>query len=193
VFGACAAAALYRSSAIERVGGFDGQFFALCEDVDWSFRARLCGYDCRYVPEAVAYHIGSASLGPRVSEFTLFHNWRNQVWVVVKNYPSSALLRRAPDLLLGLLANLYVAVRHRSVLVWLRAMAGALAGLRPVLVKRRAIQSSRVVDAAALAEVIEPATSKLRWWLTGAGASTAPAASRQEPAVPPPPRVPSSR
>lgn len=190
VFGACAATALYRRSALEEVGGFDEQFFALCEDIDWSFRARLAGYSCRYAPAAVAYHIGSASLGPRVSEFTLYHNWRNQLWVVAKNYPPTALVRHLPDLLMGLLASLYVAIRHRSIGVLLRSWRDALRGLPLVLRKRRAIQGARVCTPGELNAVIDSGARKLFWWLTGSGRSTAPAARRQDPSLP---RTPSSR
>lgn len=189
VFGVCAAAAIYRSSALERVGPFDDQLYAYYEDTDWAFRARLAGFTCRFVPEARVFHIGSASLGPRVSNFTLYQNWRNQIWVVVKNYPRAALFRHLPDLAMGVLATLYVAIRRGSLRVWLRAWRDALKGLRPVLGKRRAIQAARADDASALDGVIDSAWSKLRWWLVGSGRATAPTASRQ----PGPPREPSRR
>jgi hypothetical protein len=169
VFGACGAVALYRSGALATVGGFDERFFALCEDVDWSFRARLAGFECRYVPEAVAYHVGSASLGPRVSDFTLYHNWRNQIWVVVKNYPSSALALHAFDLLLGQLATLLVALRLRMLCTLLRAWRDALRELRPVLAQRRAIQGVRRSGRSELEPVIEGSLRRLRWWLLGPG------------------------
>ena len=189
VFGVCAAAAIYRSSALAAVGEFDEQLYAYCEDNDWCFRARLAGFACRYVPGARVYHIGSASLGPRVSDFTLYQNWRNQLWVVTKNYPPTALVRHLPDLLMGLLASLYVAIRHRSVGVLLRAWRDALRGLPLVLRKRRAIQGARVCTPGELNAVIDSAWSKLRWWLVGSGRATAPTASRQ----PGPPREPSRR
>jgi hypothetical protein len=181
VFGACAAVALYRNDAVEQVGAFDEQLYALCEDVDWSFRARLAGYRCAYVPGAIAYHIGSASLGPRVSEFTLYHNWRNQLWVIAKNYPAASLVRHLPDLLMGLVANAYVAVRHRCPGVLLRAWRDALRGLPAVREKRRAIQAARRASPRQLEAVIDSAPRKLLWWLTGSGRSTAPAARRQAP------------
>lgn len=189
VFGVCAAAAIYRSSALERVGPFDDQLYAYCEDTDWAFRARLAGFTCRFVAEARVFHIGSASLGPRVSDFTLYHNWRNQLWVVAKNYPPAALVRHLPDLLMGLLASLYVAIRHRSVGVLLRAWRDAMRGLPLVLRKRRAIQGARVCTPGELNAVIDSGARKLFWWLTGSGRSTAPAARRQ----PGPPREPSRR
>jgi len=61
VFGASAAAALYRRDMIEDVaiGGefFDEAFFAYREDADVAWRARLFGWDCLYVPSAVGYHV----------------------------------------------------------------------------------------------------------------------------------------
>jgi GT2 family glycosyltransferase len=181
VFGACGAAAMYRRSALVEVGGFDERFFAICEDVDWSFRARLAGYSCRYVPTAVVYHIGSASLGPRVSEFTLYHNWRNQIWVIAKNYPAASLLRHLPDLLMGVAASVYVAVRHRCPGVLLRAWRDALRGLPRVLEQRRPIQAGRRASTRQLEDVIDGGARKLIWWLAGSGRSTAPAARRQSP------------
>jgi GT2 family glycosyltransferase len=187
VFGVCAAAAIYRSSALEQVGPFDDQLYAYCEDTDWAFRARLAGFTCRFVPEARVFHIGSASLGPRVSDFTLYQNWRNQIWVVVKNYPRAALIRHLPDLAMGVLATLYVAIRRRSLGVWLRAWRDALKGLPEVLGKRRTTQAARARDSSMLDGVIDSAWSKLRWWLVGSGRATAPTASSQ----PGPPRAPS--
>lgn len=178
VFGACAAAALYRRVAFERVGLFDERFEVLCEDFDWAFRARLAGYVCRYAPNAIAYHIGSASLGPRLSEYTLYHNWRNQIWTVAKNYPSWALLRHAPDLILGQLAMLLVAIRRRCLRTWLRAWAGALKGLPAILRTRHAVQRRRVSDRHALEAVIESGFERARWWLWGSGREMSAARSR---------------
>ena len=48
---------------MEAVGGFDEDYFAYYEDIDWAFRAQLAGVRCRYVPTAVLYHRGSATLG----------------------------------------------------------------------------------------------------------------------------------
>ena len=40
---------------------------AFCEDVDWNLRAQLAGFSCRYVPSAVVYHMGSATIGKVVA------------------------------------------------------------------------------------------------------------------------------
>lgn len=146
VFGPCGGAALYRRSALETVGGFDESYYAYYEDIDWAFRAQLLGLRCRYVPGAVLYHRGSATLGRGMSEFNGYHLWRNPIWLIAKCYPAGALVRHAPALARGQAGNLYTALRERRLRTWLRAMRDALAGLPAALGKRRAIQRARVVS-----------------------------------------------
>ena len=62
---AALAAALYRRDAFLSLGGFDEDFFCYLEDVDLGFRLRLAGQPCRYVPQAIINHQGSASTGLR--------------------------------------------------------------------------------------------------------------------------------
>jgi GT2 family glycosyltransferase len=145
IFSACGAAAVYRREALAQVGGFDERFFANCEDTDWSFRANLAGWTVRYVPDAVAFHMGSATLGSGVSEFALFHNWRNGIWVVAKNYPATSLLRHLPALLALQARNLAVSLMRGNTRVWLRAWASALAGMRGTLALHRQVQRRRVL------------------------------------------------
>jgi GT2 family glycosyltransferase len=150
VFAACGGAALYRRATLEVVGELDEAYFAYYEDVDWGFRAQLAGYRCRYVPTAVLYHHGSATLGRGMTDFNSYQLWRNPVWLIVKCFPAASLLRHAPDLLRGQLGNLYVAVRIGRLRVWGRAMRDALLGLSSAVRKRRVIQRARVIDAAEL-------------------------------------------
>ncbi len=154
IFGACGGAALYRRSALARVGLFDEQLFALCEDVDWSFRAQLLGYSCRYVPSAVVYHMGSVTIGQGLSDFTLFHTWRNGIWGVVKNYPASALLRHGPTVLGSQAGTLVWAVQNGRTGVFLRAWLQAIRGMPEVLRKRREVQRSRTAGLRELERVI---------------------------------------
>ena len=154
IFGACGGAALYRRSALAQVGEFDEDFFAFYEDVDWNLRAQLAGFSCRYVPSAVVYHMGSATIGRGLSDFTRYHLWRNTLWIVAKDLPASALARHAPQLLLGQLVNLAVAVRDRKLPIWLRVWRDALRGMPRMLSKRRAVQARRRISGSALERVV---------------------------------------
>jgi GT2 family glycosyltransferase len=96
VFGACAGAALYRREFFEELGLFDEDFFAYLEDVDINFRANSRGKKCWYVPGARVYHIGSATTGSKINPFTVRLSTRNNLCLLVKNYPLSLLFRFAP-------------------------------------------------------------------------------------------------
>jgi GT2 family glycosyltransferase len=147
VFSACAGAALYRRAALDDVGPFDEAFFAYLEDVDWGFRAQLAGHGCAYVPTAIAYHAGGASTRREGKPDPFFYGLprRNDVWMVLKNYPGSALLRAAPLLLVNHAGLIYVAVRDGMARAHFAALRAAVAGLPRVLRQRRAIQSARRV------------------------------------------------
>lgn len=87
VFSSCAGAALYRKDLLEELGGFDSEFFAYMEDVDLGYRARINGYKNLFCPNAVVYHMGSATTGSQYNEFKVRLAARNNVWVVYKNLP----------------------------------------------------------------------------------------------------------
>ena len=62
-------ASLIRRAAFApgEVGPLDPRFFMFFEDVDWSLRAAIRGYEFRSVPSAVVYHVGSASAQTRAT------------------------------------------------------------------------------------------------------------------------------
>ena len=91
VFGACAAAALYRREMIVDVsledGFFDPDFFAYREDADVAWRSQLLGWRCIYTPRAHAFHIRSVVPGPRpaVPAILKMHSVKNRFLMRVKN------------------------------------------------------------------------------------------------------------
>jgi GT2 family glycosyltransferase len=154
IFGACACVALYRRSAVTAVGDFDEQLFAFYEDVDWSFRAQLLGFTCRYVPTAVAYHMGSATFGRDSSDFMIYQYLRNVIWVVAKNYPRSALVRYGYKFWNAQRGNFLWTVKTRRGKVFVRAWRDALRGMPSILRKRRQVQRSRTIGLRELRQVI---------------------------------------
>jgi GT2 family glycosyltransferase len=152
VFAPCAAAALYRRSVVIDVGGFDEDFFCYVEDVDLGFRLRLAGHRCLYVPQAVAFHVGSATTGNE-SDFCVYHGHRNLVWAFVKNMPGILLWLLLPlHVLLNLLTIVWFAFQGRGGVIW-RAKRDALLGLTKMWRKRQRIQEARV---ASIGEVWRP-------------------------------------
>jgi GT2 family glycosyltransferase len=153
VFGACAGAALYRSHAFERVGPFDEDFFAYAEDTDWALRAQLLGIRCRYTPSAVSYHMGQAT-SRRMPQLTLRLGFRNTVYLVVKSFPASELVRNAPRLAYWWMKTLYGSVKDGWARAFLSAQVEVFRRLPSLLRKRREIQRARVTDSAYLRSVI---------------------------------------
>ncbi|MDI6644789.1 MAG: glycosyltransferase family 2 protein [Methanobacteriaceae archaeon] len=100
-FSACAGASLYRKTILDKIGYFDENFFAYLEDVDISYRARIYGYKCIYCPEAIVYHVGSASSGSRYNEFKIRLATRNNVYIAYKNMPWPQLIFNFIFILIG--------------------------------------------------------------------------------------------
>lgn len=103
VFSSCAGAALYRKDLLEELDGFDSEFFAYMEDVDLGYRARINGYKNLFCPNAIVYHIGSATTGSQYNEFKVRLAARNNVWVVYKNLPIPQKIVNVLFLFLGFL------------------------------------------------------------------------------------------
>ena len=141
VFCACAAAALYRLSAVREVGGFDEDLFCYLEDVDLGFRLRLRGHLCRLVSAARVEHVGSGITGFR-SPAATYYGQRNLVWVFAKNMPSALLWLFMPlHVVLNATMIVVCALRGQFGVV-IRAKLDALKGLRAIPAKRLAVQSS---------------------------------------------------
>src|SRR5918997_921635 len=148
VFGACAAAALYRKSLFGEVGYFDEDFVSYCEDGDLSFRAQLAGHRCFYVPGAVVYHMGSASSGGKRSPTATRLGTQNSLGLLVKDLPLSAVPHILPFFVVGQLARLLTAAATGSLGAHLEGLAGAGRHLPLMIGKRREIQKrKRVSDA----------------------------------------------
>jgi GT2 family glycosyltransferase len=148
VFSACAAAALYRREMLGEVGLFDEDFDSYCEDGDLSFRARLAGYECFYVPEAVVYHMGSASTGGKRSATATRLGTRNSISLLLKNLPLSVAPHILPFFVAGQIVRLLTAAATGTLRAHLEGLVGAWRHLPVMIEKRREIQGSkRVSDA----------------------------------------------
>jgi GT2 family glycosyltransferase len=161
VFGACGAACVIRRPLFDALGGFDPAFFMAFEDVDLSYGVQLLGHDCRYVPDAIVHHAGSASLG-RLSERAVFYGQRNLEWVYVKNTPWPLLLRSLPSHLLYVTAAAFYFARAGAFLPFVRSKWAALIGLPGMLRQRRARQRLRVAPSRRIWARMEPGWLSLK-------------------------------
>jgi GT2 family glycosyltransferase len=155
VFGATAAAALYRREMVDdiSIGGefFDADFFVYREDADVAWRAQLMGWKCLYAPYARGYHVRKALPGNRralPAEINM-HSVKNRFLLRIKNI-SWDLYRRnffsitARDMVVIACCLLR---EHTS----LKAFPFLLRNWKSVVAKRRQILLRRRVDDAYMA------------------------------------------
>jgi len=165
VIAGCGAATLVRRSAFDEVAGLDEDFFAYVDDIDLCVRLHLRGHHGVYVPSAVGFHIGSATLGgdtlhPKVAEWLT----RNQILLVVKDYPASVFLKLAPRILVfQLLWLIFTLARGRAV-PYVRGVWRAIRLLPRMLRKRRQIMRQRRVTAEEFLNLLLSSEEQLFDW-----------------------------
>lgn len=99
VFGATAAAALYRREMIDDISiddeFFDSDFFVYREDADVAWRAQLYGWKTLYTPLARGYHVRSVLPGNRrsLSPAINMHSVKNRFLMRFKNMTPDLYLR----------------------------------------------------------------------------------------------------
>ena len=136
VFGACAAAVLYRRKMLDEIGFLDDDFFLYDEDTDLNFRAQLAGWKCVYVPGAVVHHVSNATAG-RLSDTHVYYHTRNLEFVWLKNMPLGLMVRFAHHKIIQEVgAFCYLCLRHGKWRPYFRAKRDALR-LVPVMWKKR--------------------------------------------------------
>jgi len=150
VFGATAAAALYRREMIHDIAFdgefFDADFFVYREDADVAWRAQLMGWRCLYAPYARGYHVRSVLPGKRraLPPDINMHSVKNRFLLRMKNI-SGDLYRRnwlsisARDLLVVACCILW---EHSS----LKAFWYLAKNWRRIIAKRHEIQRRQRVD-----------------------------------------------
>lgn len=127
-----ATAALYRAELFRRVGLFDETFESYLEDVDFGLRCALENCHGIYVPEALAYHVGSATMGEWHPE-TVRRIARNQLLLVAKHYPNRLLLRYWWPIVVAQVLWGLVSIRHGAGWAFVR---GKWEGIRSFLGRR---------------------------------------------------------
>lgn len=114
IFGACAAAALYKKEMLCEIGLFDEDFFAYMEDVDLAWRGRLASWRSMYVPTSIVYHFHSATSGHK-SPFSRYFGSRNRIWCIIKNASYKELLYYIPIIFIWDLVDVsYGIVKYRD-------------------------------------------------------------------------------
>ncbi len=121
VFGASAAAALYRREMVDDVAidgeFFDPDFFVYREDADVAWRAQLFGWRCIYTPHARGYHVRKVLPGNRraLPSAINMHSVKNRYLMRIKNMTGNLYVRNFfPILLRDLIVVACCLIREHS-------------------------------------------------------------------------------
>jgi len=142
------AAMLVRTYAFLKVGGFDEDYFAYFEDVDFCWRAWLNGFRILYIPSSKVFHKVSGSWGSFVNPVKVFLGQRNKLTSLLKNFEYKNAIK---GLLLNLMESfarimLFIMNRNiRGVMAIVKAYFIFLKEIKKNLLKRMKIQSTRKV------------------------------------------------
>lgn len=164
IFGVCAGAALYRRTALEDVvynnEFFDNSFFAYYEDLDLNWRLKLRKWNATACPEAIVYHIHSAT-GGHHTPFKSYYVNRNRYFLIIKNLPFRYLVLAiilTPYRYLKLLNSMFVKKSGTSYelkknsssikpfLIVFKGFGSLFYNILPLLRKRYFIQRGRTVS-----------------------------------------------
>lgn len=155
VFGATAAAALYRREMIDDIlidgEFFDPDFFVYREDADVAWRAQLLGWRCLYTPRARGYHVRKVLPGNRraLPPAINMHSVKNRFLMRLKNITPDLYRRNWVSITLRdvMVLGCCVLWEHSS----LRAFRYLYSNWRRVLEKRNQIMRRRRASDAYLA------------------------------------------
>lgn len=140
----------------ERLGGFDERFFMFMEDVDYCWRALLCGFDVRVASEAFALHEGGGSTpggyerstGFTTTTFRISLRERNTLAMLVKCYGPSAAVGFGAVYVLQTLGAAIVfgfSGRRRTARHIIQGLVWNAREIPQTLRRRRRIQSERTI------------------------------------------------
>jgi GT2 family glycosyltransferase len=148
-----------RKAMLDRIGGFDEDFFCYFEDLDLGVRGQLAGWKCWYVPEALVRHRKSATAG-NYSVFKAYHVERNRFYCLWKWMPRFLIFVSPLFTLNRYAMQGYAAHTHQGLsaefvkeyslarlfVVLVQARAAALCRLPRMLAKRRQIRAMRTIS-----------------------------------------------
>ncbi len=117
VFWASGACLLIKSEVFHAVNGFDSSFYAHMEEIDLCWRIQNQGYQIWVEPLATVYHLGGGTLSYD-SPKKLYLNFRNNLFMLIKNQRGCWLCRVLIRMLWDGIAGLQFLFKGKVTLFW---------------------------------------------------------------------------
>ncbi len=84
---------LLKKSLFLEMGGFDNDYFAYLEDVDFGWRCWLRGHKTYYIPESIVYHKYGSTGGKIDTPFRVFNVQKNRLFNIIKNFSLANMIK----------------------------------------------------------------------------------------------------
>jgi len=138
---------IVRKKIFEEIS-FDPKLFLYYEDVDFSWKIRMLGYQIAYVKDAISYHdVGHSYSGMSPSKF--YHLAKNRIYVCQKNYSKRNSLSRIPFTVSLIFINAVFYELSRKpkgyIKKFIKALLWNLINLRSALDEQKKVQSTRKI------------------------------------------------
>jgi GT2 family glycosyltransferase len=143
---ACGGAVVFNRELLEKINGFDEDFFLIYEDVDLSLRAKRAKAQIWLLPKAKIRHKGYSTITQHSAQ-RMYFSERNRFYLKIKHYPFITLLKYGPQIFLCQILSMILWTFRGHFLLWLKANAHALRNLPKMLAKRKQIFASHQMSA----------------------------------------------
>ncbi len=148
-FATCGGCFIIKREIYQKLGGFDNSFWSLSDDVDLCWRTRLLGYKIYANPNSFLLHHMSAILKKEKQGKTRYLSERNNLTMILKNYSFLSLLFIMPlYFIIELMEIIFHFISKKSYLSKsvIMAIIDNIKKIKETLIKRKEIQSTRVVS-----------------------------------------------
>jgi len=109
IFWATGACLFVRRSVFIELNGFDKDFFAHQEEIDFCWRAYNLNYSCKAITSSKVFHIGAYTIKENASKTYL--NYRNSLYMLVKNLPFNKFWTILPQrMIIDIISSFYLLI-----------------------------------------------------------------------------------
>jgi len=109
IFWATGACLFVRRSVFIELNGFDKDFFAHQEEIDFCWRAYNLNYSCKAITSSKVFHIGAYTIKENASKAYL--NYRNSLYMLVKNLPFNKFWTILPQrMIIDIISSFYLLI-----------------------------------------------------------------------------------
>lgn len=140
---------LLKKSLFLEMGGFDNDYFAYLEDVDFGWRCWLRGHKTYYIPESIVYHKYGSTGGKIDTPFRVFNVQKNRLFNIIKNFSLANMIKGFIISIIFDLVRIFQFLIHGEfslITAILRGDYAFIKGIPKTLAKRKYIQDNRKIS-----------------------------------------------